>query len=154
MVGGIKSRKGVGMRKRTKQAAVGTVIAAGIGYAIGVLTAPKSGKETRKDIQSAAQKAKTNAEKQLKKLHSELSEVILIVQKKSVGVKTKAAADARSALAIAKKAKLKAREVLSALREGETTNEDLQSAISETKAAIKHIKKFVSGGQKNKTAKN
>lgn len=141
------------MRKRAKQAAVGTVIAAGIGYAIGVLTAPKSGKETRKDIQSAAQKVKTNAEKQLKKLHGELSDIILVVQKKSAGAKTKAAAEARVALNMAEKAKAKTREILSALHEGETTNEDLQMAITETKAAIKHIKKFVSGGKKTKTNK-
>ncbi|MEK7602878.1 MAG: YtxH domain-containing protein [Patescibacteria group bacterium] len=139
------------MRKRTKQAAIGTVIAAGIGYAVGVLTAPKSGKETRKELQTAAQKAKTNAEKQLKKLHGELSDIIESVQKKSIGLKTKATSEARHALVAAKKAKAKTREVLSALHEGETTNEDLQAAISETKSAIKYIKKYVGGGQKNKT---
>lgn len=50
------------MKKGTKYA-LGTAVAAGIGYVAGILTAPKSGKETRQNIQDQAIKAKKESEK-------------------------------------------------------------------------------------------
>jgi len=58
------------MNKSTKRLALGTVFAAAVGYLTGILTAPKSGKETRKDIKDAAEHGMAEAEKQLKKLHT------------------------------------------------------------------------------------
>ena len=46
------------------------------GYLAGILTAPKSGKETREDIKDTAVKTYSEAEKQLKKLHTELNDVL------------------------------------------------------------------------------
>lgn len=52
--------------------AVSAIIAATAGYVAGILTAPKSGKETRKDIQDKALKAKREAEARLKALYSDI----------------------------------------------------------------------------------
>ena len=59
------------MAKNTGKWAAGAVVAGVAGYVAGILTAPKSGKETREDIKHAATKAKTEAEKKLKELHSD-----------------------------------------------------------------------------------
>ena len=45
------------MSKRSRNFALGTAVAAAVGYLAGVLSAPKSGKETRKDIARTASKA-------------------------------------------------------------------------------------------------
>ena len=54
-----------------KKWALGAVIAAIGGFITGILTAPKSGKETRQDIKDEAVKLKGEAEKTLKQLHTE-----------------------------------------------------------------------------------
>ncbi|HVX57156.1 MAG TPA: YtxH domain-containing protein, partial [Candidatus Saccharimonadales bacterium] len=59
-----------------KRLAIGGTIAAAAGYLAGILTAPKSGKETRADIKETASDSVAQAEKELKKLHTELGKVI------------------------------------------------------------------------------
>lgn len=132
------------MKKETKRIAVGTVLAAGIGYVTGILTAPKSGKETRKDIQDKAIQAKRESEKRLKALHSDLDRLITKA-KKSVGdIKVTGQKDLEKAIALAVAAKDKAREVLSAVHEGGSDDKDLQNAIKDADNAIDHLKKFLS----------
>jgi gas vesicle protein len=123
--------------------AMGALVAAGIGYAIGVLTAPKSGKETRKDIQLAAQKARMNAEKNLKGLYGELTELIASGKMLAKSTKNSAKTDLTAALAKAQVAKDKARTVLSAFREGDADDEDLQVAVKEAKLALTHLRKYL-----------
>lgn len=122
--------------------AVGAAIAGVAGYVTGVLTAPKSGKETRKDIKENVDSSIAEAEKDLKKLHTELAskleEVKLISQKFSG--KTKAEVD--SSINKARDAKEKVREMLSAIHEGDADNKDLQRAIKEAKQALAHIKDY------------
>ena len=43
------------MAKTFKKFALGALFAAAIGYIAGILTAPKSGKETREDLKNAAE---------------------------------------------------------------------------------------------------
>lgn len=115
-----------------------------IGYLTGILTAPKSGKETRKDIQNKAIKAKTEAEKKLKTLHSELSSLIETGTSKAKIAKKSAQTGLSNALDKATRAKEKAREVLSAVHEGDADDKDLQKAIDDVNSAIDHLKKYVS----------
>lgn len=130
------------MSKKGRNVALGTVIAAGLGYAAGILTAPKSGRETRKGIQNAAIKAKTEAEKTLKGLHSELGDLIDNGKHKAKNLKDAAKTELVEALAKAQFTKEKAREVLSALHEGDADDKDLKKAITEVKKAIEHLKKY------------
>lgn len=46
---------------KTSKLAVGAVIGAAAGVALGILTAPKSGKETREDLKRKAEEAKDKA---------------------------------------------------------------------------------------------
>jgi gas vesicle protein len=64
------------MDKRVKKFAIGTVVAAAAGYIAGILTAPKSGKETREDLKDTAVRTYSAAEKQLKALHTELNQLL------------------------------------------------------------------------------
>lgn len=136
-------------KQRTGKLAIGAALAAGIGYAAGILTAPKSGKQTRKDIQKAAVKAKKEAEAKLKVLHSDLSDMITKgkTQAKSAGAKAKDGLD--DALAKAQVAKDKARQLLSAVHEGEADDKDLKKAIDEVKKATQHLKTFVKKDTQN-----
>ena len=132
---------GMTMSKK-RNLAIGGVVLAGISYVAGVLTAPKSGKETRKDLKRAALKAKSEAEKKLKKAHSELNTTIDEVGKKAEVLKGKANDELKAALAVAKKVNQKTREILSAVHEGEAHDQDLEKAFKEVKKAVKHLKSF------------
>ncbi len=139
------------MSKRSRNVALGTLLFALAGYIAGLLTAPKSGKETRRDVQRQAQKAKLEAEKTLKNLHSELSAMITKGKSKAGKAKTTTKAELGKALDKAQRAKDKAREILSAVHEGDAEDEDLQKAIKEVNDAMLHLKNYV--GKNDQTKK-
>jgi gas vesicle protein len=131
-------------KTNAKKWAVGTLLAAAAGYLAGLLTAPKSGKETRKDIKDAAEKGVTEAEKQLKKLHTQISDLLSEAKTKAVNLKGIAQKDLQSAIDKATAAKEKARELLSALHEGgDADDQDLRKAIDEANRAIEHLKTYM-----------
>lgn len=128
---------------KKRSLAVGTIIAAGAGYVAGLLTAPKSGRDTRKDVRQAALKAKSEAERKLKLAHSELNQ--LLDQAGDVAKKSKGKLDAEmeKARGQAEVVRQKTRELLSAVHEGEAEDRDLQKAINEVKQATSHLKKYI-----------
>lgn len=127
------------MANNSKKWALGTVLAAVGGYITGILTAPKSGKETRQDIKDEAVKVKVEAEKKLKELHTELDVVIGEGHKKADELKTVA----KSALATAETAKTKVRELLSRIHSGEADSSELGAAIKEATKALENLKKHI-----------
>ncbi len=136
------------MRKRN--AAIGTILVAGAGYVAGLLTAPKSGRQTRKDLRRAALKAKTEAERKLKKAHSELNHVIDEAGTFAKSAKGKASDELDKARQQAEQIRQKSRELLSAVHEGEAEDKDLQKSIDDVKKATEHLKKYL--GKKISTA--
>lgn len=131
------------MDKRTKKFALGAVIAAAAGYVAGILTAPKSGKETREDIKDTAVKTYKTAEKELKELHTELSKLMDEAGKKAHEFKGVAQKNLDKAVEGAKVAKEKARELLSAVHEGDADDKDLDTAVKEAKKAVDHLKSYL-----------
>jgi gas vesicle protein len=131
------------MDKHTKKFAVGAVVAAAAGYVAGILTAPKSGKETRQDIKDTAVRTYTAAEKELKTLHTELSKLMDEAGQKAADLKGSAQKNMDKALDGAKAAKEKARELLSAVHEGDADDKDLDRAVKEAKKAATHLKSFL-----------
>ena len=123
--------------------AVGTILVAAAGYIAGLLTAPKSGRETRKDIRKAALKAKNEAERKLKIAHSELITVLDQATELMQRSKHKASDEFNKAIEQAKRIRTKTRVVLSAIHEGEAEDKDLNEAFQEVKAASKHLKQYV-----------
>lgn len=133
------------MKKDTmKKLAIGTFFAALAGYVAGILTAPKSGKETREDIKNKATETYAAAEKQLKKLHTELGELLSDANETLSKLKGKASEELDSAITKGQVAKQKVRELLSGLHEGgETEDKDLKQAIDEATKAVAHLKDFL-----------
>ncbi len=131
------------MSKESKRFAIGAVIAAGIGYVTGILTAPKSGKETRADVKNAAVKAKTEAEKTLKRLHSEINEQIERAKKLAGQLHESGKKELDVMLASARTAKEKARDMLTALHDGDVEDKDLKSAIKDVNMAIDHLRAYL-----------
>ena len=130
-------------RQNLKRLAIGSTVAAAAGYVAGVLTAPKSGKETRGDIKQAANKGMAEAEKDLKKLHTELDKAIKDAKTASDKAGSKAKKEIAELLVTAKQTKQKAREVLSALHEGEAKDKDLSKALKDAKTATKHLRSYL-----------
>jgi len=134
-----KSTNGKG--EVVKKVAIGAAISAAVGYVAGILTAPKSGKETRQDIKDKAVETYAAAEKQLKKLHTELTDVIDEVNDRISSFKGNK--EISAALDKGRDAKQKAREVLSALHDGEAEDKDLQRAITDATKAIEHLRDYL-----------
>ncbi|HSW66402.1 MAG TPA: YtxH domain-containing protein [Bacillota bacterium] len=129
--------------KTIKRFAIGTVIAAAAGYIAGVLTAPKSGKETRADIKDAAERTYTAAEKELKQLHTELNKLLDQGRGKANELKGVAKENLDKAMEVARTAKEKTRELLSAVHEGDADDRDLKKAIDEANKAVEHLRSFL-----------
>jgi gas vesicle protein len=93
----------INMSKDTnKKWAVGALIAGVVGFLAGILTAPKSGKETREDLKNTANRVVSEAEKQLKRIHSEMNVVIDDAKEILSGKSGKAKEDIEKALNVAK----------------------------------------------------
>jgi gas vesicle protein len=132
------AKKGLG-----KVVAASALVAAGAGYLAGILTAPKSGKETRQDIAKSASKARVDGEKQLKKLYSELSDLVKEGDARTLKMRTKASDGLRDATEKGRVAKDKARDTLSALHHGDADDPNLKAVIEEVKLAKKNLVKFL-----------
>lgn len=130
-------------KKYVRRIAVGSTVAAAAGYVAGVLTAPKSGRETRKDIKNASVKGFRQAEKELKKLNTELDKVIKEAKVLSAKAGTRAKKEIDSALVKAKDSKEKAREMISAIHEGDAEDKDLQKAIKDASTSLAALKKYL-----------
>lgn len=125
-----------------KKFAVGAIFGVVAGLVTGLLTAPKSGKETRQDIKDTASKVFAEAEKQLKVLYSELSELIDKGNAELAEKSGKAQKELEKAVDNARIAQAKAKEVISAIRSGETANPELEKAIKEVTKAKDSLKKY------------
>jgi len=130
-------------RNTVRNFAIGAAISAVAGYIAGILTAPKSGKETRTDIKNKAEESYAAAEKQLKKLHTDLTDAINEVTTRMASLKNKGDKEVDAALKMGQEAKQKAREVLSTLHDGEAEDDDLRKAIKDATDAIAHLRSFL-----------
>lgn len=135
------------MRRRkddtTKKVAIGGAIAAVAGFLAGILTAPKSGKETRQDLRDTADKGKTEAEKELQKLHAELDKTIEQAKANKTKLGKAAQEEFNELVDKAKDSKEKATEVLGAVREGAANDQDLDRAVKAANRSLKHLKKYL-----------
>ena len=130
-------------RQNLKRLAVGSTVAAVAGYVAGILTAPKSGKQTRGDIKHTTDKGLAEAEKDLKKLHTELDKVIKEAKVSTDKASGKAKKELNELLDKAKDAKEKAREVISAVHEGDAEDKDLKKAVTDASNSLKHLRQYL-----------
>ena len=126
-----------------KKIAIGASIAAVAGYIAGILTAPKSGKETRKDMKNAAEKGIKEAEVEAKKLQAEAEELIKDAKAKGSDLNDKARKELNELLEKAKIAKDKATTLIVAVKNGEADDQELQRALDQARNAIKNVRKYL-----------
>jgi gas vesicle protein len=137
------------MNKRSKNIAIGTMIAGAMGYLAGILTAPKSGSETRRTLQKARTSGMAEAEKNLKRLHTELNKLLGEVADTADDLKNpktrgkKISAIEEDVIDKAGRTRQKTREILTALHDGNADDKDLDKAVSEASKAIKSIRSYL-----------
>lgn len=123
-------------RRVIKDVAIGSTIAAAAGYVAGILTAPKSGKETRESL-------KNGAEKELQKVHVDLDKAVSEAKKTGHKAGSKAKKELDDLVAKAKDGGQKAGEVLAAVRKGTAKDEDLAKALKQAQNSLNNLRKYL-----------
>ena len=130
-------------RKNMKRLAIGGAIAGVFGYLAGILTAPQSGKETRQDIKDNTSRGLAEAEKDLKKLHTELDKALAQAKVQGGKLRGRAKDELNDLTDRANDSKEKVREVISAIHEGEAEDKDLEKAVKQANGALDNLKKYL-----------
>lgn len=131
------------MGKVLKKLAVAVGLAAALGYVAGLLTAPKSGKETREDLTNAARMGKNEAEKKLKQAVTELGDLIDQAKQRGSDLSDKANEELKDLADKARVARDKAREVVTAIHDGDAQDDDLRLAVEQANTALKHLRDYL-----------
>src|SRR5579862_4501585 len=114
-----------------RKVAIGSTIAGVAGYLAGILTAPKSGEQTRQDIADKAGDLKDDAAAQLENLDDELKDLIQSTKVKTIALSSSARIEFNEAVVRAKDAQNKASQVLKAAKNGEASDPDLNKAAKQ-----------------------
>jgi len=131
--------------KTGRKVALGAALAAVGGYLAGVLTAPKSGKETRRDLADKAGELKNDTGAQLQAAQEELAATIKKAQTKTVALSAQAREEFNETMIRAKDASNKAKMVIKAMKAGEAEDPELNKAVKQAKLAQKNLSKFLKG---------
>jgi gas vesicle protein len=129
--------------KLLQRIAIGAALAGAAGYLAGLLTAPKSGKETRQDLSTAANNGFNDVEKQLREMQNELADILDDAKSRGDSLNGKAQDEFKSLVGKAKDSKEKMHKVMSAVHDGDANDKDLKKAMSDARHAIEHIKDFI-----------
>lgn len=123
--------------------ALGALAGGLAGYVTGLLTAPKSGKDSRIDLKNKAESVKDDAEGQLQDTLSELNSAIDNAKVKTLALSAKAREEYDETLVKAKDAQNKATHVLKAVKSGEASDPELNKAVKQGRQAIKNLAKYL-----------
>ncbi len=126
-----------------RKVAIGSALAGAAGYLAGILTAPKTGEQTRKDITNKASDIGSDTVSQLQDLETELKEVIKATKVKTVAMSSSARTEFNEAVVKAKDAQNKASQVIKAAKAGEASDPDLNKAAKQARQALKNLSKFL-----------
>jgi gas vesicle protein len=129
-------------RNSGKKFALGALFAGVVGFLVGILSAPKSGKETREDLKESTRIAISQAEKDLKSIHTDLQGLIISATSSIKTSSKQVKKDFQKAIERAKKSQTKVKAVLSSVHEGTSDDPELSAALDEAKAAKTHLKRF------------
>jgi len=126
-----------------RKLAIGAAISGVLGYAAGILTAPKSGKQTRDELTKKAGEVKGGAEAQLQDVLGELNTTLKSAQTKSKVMSAKGREEFNETVVKAKDAQNKASQVLKAFKAGEAENPELNKAVKQAKQAVTNLRKYL-----------
>lgn len=130
-------------KDRNKGVAAGVAIGAVVGVITGILFAPKSGKETRKDIKDGVSRAAEKFEKQARLLQAELSDLIRKVETQFKDKKGAVNDKAKELIEQAKKAQTQLRVLAKSVKAGEADDKDLDKAIKKAQEAKDSLAKYL-----------
>jgi gas vesicle protein len=130
-------------QKSGRKMALTAVVGGLAGYVTGVLTAPKSGKQTRNEIVDKAEAAKDGAEFKLQEAIDELNNTINNTKSKSLALGAKARSEYDESVVKGKDALNKASQVLKAMKAGEASHPDLNKAVKQARLATKNLGKYL-----------
>lgn len=122
---------------------IGSAIAGVVGYLAGILTAPKSGKQTRDELAGKADDIKEDSLAQLQDLNDELKDVIKTTKVKTIALSSSARAEFNEAVVRAKDAQNKASQVIKAAKAGEADDPELNKAVKQGRQALKNLAKYL-----------
>ncbi len=126
-----------------KKLAIGAALAGITGYVAGILTAPKSGKETRADIAQKADKVAESVLFELRELEFELKELLAKTKSEAATLKGKALEEFNQAVEAAKDAQNKLVTVTKSIKAGEAEDPELNKALKQGKLAANNLKKYL-----------
>jgi gas vesicle protein len=126
-----------------KSVIAAVVIGAAAGYVAGILTAPKSGKETRADIKNVTDKYVADAQAKLQSIREDLSSLIEEASDKAKLYSDKGKKEVAALVEKAKSAQVKAKTVLGAVKNGEAEDKDLQKALNDANNAKDHLAEYL-----------
>ncbi len=130
-------------KQEKKGIAIGAVAGAVAGVVAGILFAPKSGKETRKDIKVATEKTINKAKAEAEKLRDEVAELLEKIESKVSEVKGKTSESAKEHIAEAKKAMSNLSTAIKSFKSGSANDKDLETAILKAKESKEALKAFL-----------
>jgi gas vesicle protein len=104
---------------------LGILIGAVAGMVAGLLTAPKSGKETRQDIKNKAKEVKGSAERRLKDAHKELTKMSDDLKVRAKGLQGKAKDEASDLSKKADDLRDKVKSAITSIKSGDDDNDDV-----------------------------
>jgi gas vesicle protein len=125
-----------------RKMAASALVAGVAGYIGGLLTAPKSGKETRKQLIEDGESLKVSTEEQLQKANEELKVLLKDAKTKTVALSGQAREEFNEAVIRAKDAQNKATTTIKALKNGEAEDPELNKAVKQATQAAKNLKKY------------
>lgn len=133
-----------GKHEKGKGLAVGAALGAVAGVVTGVLFAPKSGRETRKDISDTAVKTKAKLLEEAKKANVEMHKVIDKVEVMAREKGTVVSDKAKEALTNAKQARDNLSTKAEDLKAGKNSDDqDLKQALKKAEEAQTALQKFL-----------
>ncbi|HUY52962.1 MAG TPA: YtxH domain-containing protein [Candidatus Dormibacteraeota bacterium] len=131
------------MKKPYKNVFAIAILGSSLGYLAGLLTAKKSGANTRKDISDASKEIQKKAETTASNLYKELSGAIEQAEVKIDKGKLSVRNNLYRATTRANKVKSQANEILMAIKNGNADDKDLQKSVDSIKSAIKNLKNYL-----------
>ncbi len=103
---------------------LGIVIGSVVGVIAGLLTAPKSGKETREDIKKRAQEVKGSLERKLKDAHKELGTLSEELKEKAKTVQGKAKEELNELAKKADELKERTKAAITSIKSGDDEDDE------------------------------
>jgi gas vesicle protein len=129
--------------KLLKNIAIGAAVAGAAGYVAGVLSAPKSGKDSRKELKISAGNGFDDVEIQLKSIQNELRQLIGDAKGGSGDIGKLSQKKLDKLVEKANDSKDKVQDVVHAFKGGTANDKDLKKAVSDARHAVEHIKDFI-----------